>query len=185
MASSRLRKTFEYPDSDDSDEDVDEEHQELLIAQLQADDARKSELYRNLFLSIPFSAVIFYFITLLSARNARQRLISLLAISSLASTAYILYYQPLEKEDKKGKRALYAVEAGKGPVERYLGALNAALAGVLLLAAVVSWRAGRGEEALREALPAVVMGLAAAVRVMLRPIDLEELEGAKFDLKGA
>ncbi|EME44776.1 hypothetical protein DOTSEDRAFT_88811 [Dothistroma septosporum NZE10] len=183
----RLRKAFRYPSENDSDDDpeLDEEHQEKLIEQLQTHDASQNALYRKTFLAIPVLAALFFLTTLIIATSARQRLIALLSVSSLASTAYILHFQPIEAPDKKGKRPVYQVEAGKGPVEKYLVWLNAGLAGLLLIAAVVSWRRGMGEEAWRQALPGVVFGLTMFVRQQLAPVDLEELQRARYEFKGA
>ncbi|KAH9818171.1 hypothetical protein Tdes44962_MAKER05365 [Teratosphaeria destructans] len=188
MASSRLRKAFKYPsdDSDDGPDELDEEHQEELISQIQAEDARKNTLYRKLFLAIPLAgALILLSIFLTIPNTPQQRLILLLSISSLSATAYILHFMPLQSPDWKGKKAVYKIEAEKGPVERYLVALNAVLAGLLLLAAGVSWWVGRGLEAWREAVPGVIFGLTMLVRRLLAPLDLRELEGARYELKGA
>lgn len=155
MATTRLRKTFHYPsDSDSGADELDEEHQEKLIDSFQAEDALKNELYRNAFLSIPIISALFFLYIFVIASTARQRLIALLSISSLISTAYILKFLPIEAPERKGKRPIYQVEADKGPVERYMVYLNAVLAGLLLLAAALSWRKGLGDDAWREALPA-------------------------------
>ena len=157
MASTRLRKAFRYPSDSDFDNDpdeLDEEHQERLIADLQSKDAENNDLYREAFLSIPLLGAVFFIYTFIIATTARQRLIALLSISSLICTGYILHFVPIAAPDRKGKRPVYQVEAAKGPVEKYLVYLNAALAALLLLAATVSWRKSLREDAWREALPA-------------------------------
>ena len=61
MASERLRKTFHYPSSDESDDEnieLDEEQQEQLIEYLKTQDANKNTLYRNTFLSVPILTVL-------------------------------------------------------------------------------------------------------------------------------
>jgi hypothetical protein len=156
MATTRLRKAFRYPSESDDEDDVDEldeEHQEKLIADLQAQDAQKNDLYRKAFTAIPILGSIFFLYTFVIAVTAGQRLIALLSLSSLATTAYILYFMPI-LSDKKGKKPLYQVEAEKGPIEKYLIYLNAALATLLLLSAALSWRRALGEDAWREASPA-------------------------------
>ncbi|KAK5171448.1 uncharacterized protein LTR77_004592 [Saxophila tyrrhenica] len=188
MAITRLRKAFRYPSESDSDnepDELDEEHQERLISDLQAQDAQKNELYRTAFVAISTLAWVFFMYTFVVASTARQRLIALLSLSSLGCTAYVLYFMPIEKPDRKGKKPVYQVEAEKSPVEKYLVYLNAALAGLLLLAATLSWRKGLGDDAWREALPAVILGLTLFVRQQLAPLDLEDLQKARYEYKGA
>jgi len=186
MASTRLRQTFRYPDEDSEPSDLDEEHQEKLIADLQTQDAQKTDLYRKAFLIIPLTGALFFLYTLvLNTHSAQQALISILGLSSLLCTAYILQFMPLQAPERKGKVPLYVLDAARGPVEKYLLYLNAALAGLLLLASAVSWRKGANEAAWREALPAMIMGITLFARQQLAPLDLEELQKAKYDYKGA
>ena len=208
MATTRLRKAFRYPSEDDDldePDELDEEHQERLIADLQQQDAEKNALYRKAFLAIPLLGAAFFIYTFVVASTARQRLIAVLSVSSLAFTAYILHFTPIKAPERKGKKAVYQIEADKGPVEKYLVYLNAGLAGLLLLAAALSWRKGSGEDAWREALPGsmyhetlrsvceisiltdvtVIFGLTMIVRQHLAPLDLEELHKARYGYKGA
>jgi hypothetical protein len=193
-AASRLRSAFRYPsDSDDSDPsspfELDEEHQERLIESLASEDAAKTSLYRNLFLAIPGSGALFFLYSfLVLAGSARERLFALLALSSLVGTGYILRFVPVKRESerKKGKRALYQVEADRGgPIERYLVVILGVLVGLLQLAAVVSWVKGDREKAYRESLPAVIFVLTMVVRLQLRPLDMEELQRSRYEFKGA
>lgn len=186
MASTRLRKTFKYPTDDSSEPDeLDEEHQEQLIESLQAEDARKNELYRAAFLSIPLSGAVFFFYRMFKASSAQQTSLATLSLTSLICTAYILYFMPILAPKKKGKTAVYRFEAAQGPVEKYLVYLNVALAGFLLLAGVISWRKRANEDAWREALPALLMAITMFARQQLAPLNLEELERAMYDFKGA
>ncbi|KYG50324.1 hypothetical protein M433DRAFT_56080, partial [Acidomyces richmondensis BFW] len=157
----RLRKAFKYPTDDESEpNEMDEEHQEKLIADLQAEDAQKNKLYRTAFLSIPAAGGIFFIYTFFfESDTAQQRLIAGLSLSSLACTAYILHFMPLQAPERKGKKPIYQIDAEKGPVERYLISLNMALAILLLVASAVSWRKGNGGKAWREALPSIIYGL--------------------------
>ena len=157
MATTRLRKAFHYPSEEDDEnepDEIDEEHQEKLIADLQAQDAEKNNLYRTAFLAIPLLGAVFFLYTFFIASTARQRLIALLSLSSLVCTTYILHFMPVEAPERKGKKPMYQVEAAKGPVERYLFYLNAALAALLLIAAALSARRSMREDAWREMLPA-------------------------------
>lgn len=187
MATTRLRQTFRYPSDDDSEPDeLDEEHQEILIASLQEEDARKNAFYRKAFLAVPLTSVLFFLYTLvLDTRTAQQALLAILGLSSLACSAYILHFMPLQLPEPKGKTPQYRLDAAKGPMERYLLLLNAGLAGLLLLAAAVSWRKGAGADGWREALPAMILAMTVFVRRQTAPLDLEELQKAKYDYKGA
>lgn len=178
-----LRKTFKYPTEDDSDDEneLDDEHQERLIEDLRTASAASSIFYRNAFLLLPAIAGLFSLYTFLTER----RLTALLSLSSLACTAYTLYYLPLSPKDKKGKTAMYKVNAAKTPIEQYLPVLNVGMVGLLTLAATLSWRRGRGEVAIRDALAGIVWAVAMYVRWEAREVDLEELEGRRYGLKGA
>lgn len=177
-----LRKTFKYPTEDDSsDNELDDEHQERLIEDLRTASVASGIFYRKLFLLVPLVASLFSLYTFLTER----RLTSLLSLSSLVCTAYTLHYMPLSPQDKKGKTAMYKVNAAKSPLEAYLPLLNAGMAGLLMIAAAVSWRRGQGEVAAREALAGIVWVVAMYVRWEARGVDLEELEQRKYGLKGA
>lgn len=182
-----LRRTFKYPSESptSSDDELDEEHQERLIQTLRVEDAAKNTLYRRLFLALPLLSALFYLYAFVTASLARQRLIALLSLSSLACTGYILEFMPLETPDHKGKRAVWRVEAAKGPLEHFLVWLNAGLVGLLELAAVLSWRRGGLEDAWRESLAGIVFTLAMFARWQLAPLDFEELQRARYELKGA
>lgn len=177
-----LRKTFKYPTEDSDDEqDLDDEHQERLIETLRTNSAASDAFYRKLFLILPLCTGIFSLYTFL----AERRLTALLSLSSLACTAYTLHYLPLSPQDKKGKTAMYRVNAAKGPIEQYLPVLNAGMVGLLALAATVSWKRGLGVIAVREGLAVIVWAVAMYVRWEARGVDLEELERSKYGLKGA
>jgi hypothetical protein len=205
MATTRLRKAFRYPSESDSDNDpdeLDEEHQERLIADLQAQDAAKNEFYRKAFSAIPILTSVFFLYTAITASKARETLVAFLCISSSLCTAYVLYFIPAEAPDKKGKKPVYRAEASKSPIEAYLPPLNDILAGVLLIASGIGWLKVPREEPWKEALPAskytlhdvdkyiltfavVIYGLCMWARKQLRPLDLEELHKARYEYKGA
>lgn len=191
-AASRLRKAFRYPSDEDSEADepteLDEEHQERLIEALQKEDAAKNELYRNLFLVLPgTTAAYFLFSFIWEATKARHRLLALLSVTSLACTAYVLKFMPSKpaKGEGKGKRAVYRVEAEKGPVDRYLVPCQLGLLAVLQIAALADWWKGLSGQAWRDSLPLIVFGLAMFARQQLAPLDLEELQKARYEFKGA
>ncbi|KAK0251882.1 hypothetical protein LTS16_000639 [Friedmanniomyces endolithicus] len=188
MATTRLRHAFRYPSEDEDEPDeLDEEHQEKLIADLQTADTQRNELYRLFTLVIPLvSALYFIYIAIFGSSTAQQRIIALLSSSSVLCTAYLLLFMPPQAPVRHGNNtAAHQRDAMDGPIKQYLAYLSAALATLLLLAAVLSWRRGVYEEALRQALPAVVFGLTMFVRQQLAPLDLEDLQKARYLLKGA
>ncbi|KAK5697230.1 hypothetical protein LTR97_007365 [Elasticomyces elasticus] len=187
MATARLRRAVKYPsDDDDEPDELDEEHQEKLIADLKATDAQRNELYLMLFLALQLAGALYFaYAFVVRSRNAQQRLLALLSLSSTLCTAYILHYMRIEAPRRKGKTAVYKLNAAKGPVEEYLAYLNMALAAMLLLAATLSWRRSLYEDAARQALPAILFGSAMFVRQQVAPLDMEELQKAKYNYKGA
>lgn len=83
-----------------------------------------------------------------------------------------------------GMGALEGVE--KGPLELYLPYLNAVLVAVLALAGFIGRRADENEGELWFALlPGVVYGVMVVAKVIMGSVDVGELEGLKYDYKGA
>lgn len=153
MATTRLRKTFHYPTEDDSDPDeLDEQDQESLIADIQARDSSTNDFYRRAFLPLPLLSLLLYVPSIFAPTSSRAVLVALLSLTSLAGSAYIIYYLPLAKEDVKGKRPVYKGDS-RGPVERYIVVLNAALAAFLATVAVLSWRRALVDDFWRGILP--------------------------------
>jgi len=192
MASPRLRKTFQYPsdaDSEDEPTDLDEQEQEELITSLHTRDESSNLFYQRAFLSLPLLSTLVYLPALVFALPARQVLLAFLSISSLLCTAYILHFIPpraASNPDSKGKRPLFRTQAHPdGPIEEYLPWLNAALSSIMALAAVLAWRKGLLDEALRNALPAAVFVVVVIARRQMAPLDIAELERLRYEYKGA
>lgn len=79
-----------------------------------------------------------YFPVLLTAQSIRTKFLCVLAITSLAVTAYTLLFVPLpsqKKTDIKGKRPMrdLNLDSEVSPVERYIGVLNVALSVLVCL----------------------------------------------------
>ncbi|KAH6977028.1 hypothetical protein BKA56DRAFT_587493 [Ilyonectria sp. MPI-CAGE-AT-0026] len=91
----RLRRTFQYPideDSTDSQpEALDEQEQEDLIESLAAENAARDAQFRRLLVAVPIVATIPYIPSLLRPSTT---LLSLLSLTSLLSTAYLLHHLP-------------------------------------------------------------------------------------------
>jgi hypothetical protein len=217
MATTRLRRTFAYPTESDSDDppDLDEEHQEQLLATLQSQDEATSALYRHLFLALPLLTSLAYIPALAWASGATETFVAVLGVAVPALAAYILYFYPIRVPGDHGLRSLY-VGSGRGetpggvkPVVRHLIVLGASLAVMLVLQSGVLWRAadsdvravvpagefysffefcylvGFGRSCADVAIPTVVYFLTLFVRQQLAPVDLEELRRARYELKGA
>lgn len=115
----RLRRTFAYPTDDSSTATnspaaLDEEEQESLIATLSAQNATRNAQFRRLLFALPALSAIPYLVSLLALDRPQS---SLLALTSLASTAWLLYYLP---PAETGIRYLDALGGGgpAGPAVR-------------------------------------------------------------------
>ncbi|RAL64064.1 hypothetical protein DID88_003252 [Monilinia fructigena] len=152
QTTSRLRKTFHYPTENDSDdslpEALDEEEQENLIQHLTALHTKYNTLYTRILLCLPLISIIPYFLTLF---NPTTSLLSILSITSLLSTAFLIYTLPAEKtaisildnlnqSDKNSTLSKIRVNGvDNGPLETYLPTLNLVLSLVLgILGALLS-----------------------------------------------
>ncbi|KAI0124538.1 hypothetical protein F4776DRAFT_208056 [Hypoxylon sp. NC0597] len=106
-ATSRLRRTFAYPaDDDDNDaaspsssaEVLDEQEQENLIASLAQQNEARNAQFRLLLLCLPAVSALPYLVALVFPRSnggggGSDRLTALLSLTSLASTAWMLWAQ--------------------------------------------------------------------------------------------
>lgn len=115
--------------------------QENLIARLRKDDEKRNDMYKvvtitsftfsfsecmqRILLIIPFISATVFLPTLMTSPSPQTRLNSLLAISSLLCTAYILFLLPNGKP--ANVRMNSATFDGQGPIRRYLTYLNGGL----------------------------------------------------------
>ncbi|KAJ1338004.1 hypothetical protein MN608_00862 [Microdochium nivale] len=101
-ATTRLRRTFAYPsdndttdptdDDDDSRAALDEQEQEDLIQILAEQNEARNAQFATVLLALPLLATLPYLVVLgVRASSVSDRLIALLSVSSLASTAYMLW----------------------------------------------------------------------------------------------
>ncbi|OIW27524.1 hypothetical protein CONLIGDRAFT_435880 [Coniochaeta ligniaria NRRL 30616] len=114
----RLRRTFAYPTDDstasNSPEALDEDEQETLIATLATQNETRNAQFRHLLFALPTLSSIPYLISLATIRHPQS---ALLALTSLASTAWLLYYLPpaetgISYLDSLGSSPRHAVRAG-------------------------------------------------------------------------
>lgn len=128
-------------------------------------------------------------------------LLPLLALTSLASTAYLLHRLP---PDSTGIPALdhlgratplpplaHAAMARPSPLEAWLPYLNLGLCAVLVAMGLVAGARGRGAEGWAGILglgnlPALVYGVVLAAKMVMASVDPErELAGLRYQYKGA
>ncbi|KAH7058591.1 hypothetical protein B0J12DRAFT_650832 [Macrophomina phaseolina] len=202
MATTRLRKAFKYPEDSDEEpaEGIDEEEQEKLITQIEAEDGAKTDFYKKAFLALPALSLVLYLRPLLAPSSFSEFLTAALAITSLAASAYTLYFVPLGSPPPPlpGRvsigggsvprgldRVLGILGTGSvddGPVERFLPLLNLALCLVVWLESLAAKAKVEGWEGY---LPAIVLVLVIVVRSQLAPVDVAGLQRLRYGYKGA
>ncbi|OAA41334.1 hypothetical protein NOR_05412 [Metarhizium rileyi] len=198
----RLRRTFRYPDDLDTPEALDEQEQETLIADLAAQNRHANASFTTVLLLLPALSTIPYLPLLF--RGPPHPVMAVLALTSLLSTAYILYTLPpaetgiapldawvrsdnIPAAREAIRRLKRGVAPDKSPLELYLPYLNCVLVGVLMLMGLV---VGRGNDGFSWAamgnLPAVVYAVVLLTKVIMGGVDPErELLGLKYGFKGA
>jgi hypothetical protein len=166
--------------------------QESLIQTLHTQNTLRNTQYTLAFLTIPLLSAALYLPPLFRPATT---LLSLLSITSLLASAYILRFLPLPWERRAplpgGKDTRTAtgigIEVEKGPLELFLVYLNAVLVVLLALVGVV----GRGKVVTGGegdwfgVLPGVVFGVVIVAKVIMGSVDVGELEGLKYGYKGA
>ena len=214
MAATRLRKTFRYEDdseqSDDSPDAMDEEgqqkvicillrgdlinllEQENLITSLAARDTSQNANYRLIFTFLPLITIVpFFYLMFTSPRSLG--LLSIMAISSLCSTAYTMYVSGASNSGGAvGRSALSLSGSEHGPIEKYLPLLNILLAGLLGLSGLVMVKRERDTGIVEGTwmfmfLPAVLLGIVAVARKTMNEVQtgIGELRGLRYGYKGA
>jgi hypothetical protein len=171
--------------------------QENLIRTLEQENTARNKQFATALLALPLLSIVPYVPTLF---NGHTTLLSILSITSLLSTAYLLYILPpgqtaisyldalktTSSKDKPARRQFSQnVGLDKGPIKEYLPYLNLGLCGVLVLLEMVVGRKielwwGFG------CLPAGVYGIVLLAKWMMGSVDPEgELGGLRYGFKGA
>lgn len=124
--------------------------------------------------------------------HARTSVLSLLSISSLLCSAYVLYFIPLTTSIAPFSSSVSKLQSSsdtadkevidRGPIETYLATLNAVLAGML---AITGWLGGSAKGVPFPALPGVVCGVVGMTRWVMGSVDVGELQGLRYRYKGA
>jgi len=158
MATTRLRRTFHYPSDSDDPPDLDEEHQETLLQDLETADKKTSTLYRNLFLALPALITLY---AILNPNIGHTRLgrppatatalfLTLLQIAVPVLAGWVLYYHPITEPRSSGGLMSFDAFSGKGSggttqpgdvksKARRLIVLGLSLSGLLVIAAKMKW----------------------------------------------
>jgi hypothetical protein len=156
MATTRLRRTFHYPSDSDDPPDLDEEHQETLLQDLETTDQKNSTLYRNLFLALPAFTTLY---AILNPNVGLARLgrppatatalfLTLLQIAVPVLAGWVLYYHPITEPKSSGGLMSLDAFSGKGNTTqpgdgklsaRRLIVLGLSLSGLLTITAGAKW----------------------------------------------
>ncbi|KAL5612246.1 hypothetical protein BROUX41_000213 [Berkeleyomyces rouxiae] len=211
-AGARLRKTFHYPEDSDSDSlhpdrpELDEQEQETLIRSLAAHNAARNAQFHHVLRLLPLLAGVAYAPAVLGGTAQRTLVPSLLALTSLAATSFLVHRLPQQAtgfvaldrraaEARAPQRKSFLAPRGsarawvpESPLEMYLPYLNLAL-GVL---AGLSGALGPARSAsmwwldgILAALPLAILGVVVGAKMMMAGIDPEELSALRYDYKGA
>ncbi|KIV88383.1 hypothetical protein PV10_08070 [Exophiala mesophila] len=98
MATTRLRKTFHYPDDDDSHgshDEMDEEEQETLLTNLSTRETKQNKQYVMIFSVLPLVVMLAFLRVLGLSTSRAMTLACILSITSLLLSAYIMYFVPI------------------------------------------------------------------------------------------
>jgi hypothetical protein len=181
-----------------------EPEQEQLIDTLSTSNTKSNNLYKQVFLALPLFSTLLYTPLLFQGSTA---VLSLLSISSLLSSAYILYVLPpgvtglsfldayIKPDSPKQSGAQSSAyklpqlgqKIDKSPIEIYLPYLNLILSGLVLFGSFMAAGStgGGGLSLALGSLPAVMFGIVLGVKVLLGSVDVGELEKLKYGYKGA
>ncbi|KAI9794821.1 MAG: hypothetical protein M1816_002949 [Peltula sp. TS41687] len=198
---SRLRKTFQYPTDEDDPlpEHLDEEEQEALISNLRREDSDRNALYTNLLLSLPLLLSVPYIPLFFRRQTTYQtRLLILLSLTSLLSTAYTLRYIPVNHEPRDDQRrkkgnnrplrsrgSVGWAEGEDGPLKRYLHVLNGVICGLLALVSLLLVGRRGDVQGVVWMVPGFVLMVVMVARRIMASVDVEELEDLRYEYKGA
>ncbi|OCT51611.1 hypothetical protein CLCR_09062 [Cladophialophora carrionii] len=210
MDSTRLRKAFKYPSDDDGDgsqEAMDEEEQEHLLQNLQASETSTNEIYTTVFTCLPLVILMPFLWYLSRSTSGTMVLLCLLGITSLISSAYIMYMVPVstplgslsnlpriassaqQRRNYSSSQTSFLLTSDQSPINQYLPYLNAFICALLFLASWGYWSRSDVPEGLWLflLLPGVVFGMVFMAKRSMAEIEtgLSELRGMRYQYKGA
>ncbi|OAA61025.1 hypothetical protein SPI_05049 [Niveomyces insectorum RCEF 264] len=178
MDSTRLRRAFRHDDDDDRDDDepdvLDEEEQDALIQTLAEQNQRRNEQFRQGLLAVPALAAVPFLVAACSRSAATATahsspvLVSLLGLSSLVATAYLVHQQPPAVTGIPLLDAWSGAGAGAGRRDKGKGRATAGtLFGFRLPPALLSLLSSSPSSPLRRLLPLLNAGLCVMLMLSL------------------
>ncbi|KAI9049906.1 hypothetical protein LZ554_006053 [Drepanopeziza brunnea f. sp. 'monogermtubi'] len=196
QTTARLRKTFRYPTDNDSEDEtpdaMDEEEQESLIQSLKEENQKRNQQYTTALLIISLFCCTPYLSTIFSAPTT---LLSVLSITSLLSTAYMIHTSPpgqtglafvdrvnTEPQSMAARRNSLLAANG-GPIKQFLPYLNVGLCVILLGLGSMVQRKGVAVWAGFAWLPAAVYGVAVAGKWVIGGVDPGDLANLRYELR--
>ncbi|KIW31901.1 uncharacterized protein PV07_03489 [Cladophialophora immunda] len=212
MSTARLRKTFKYPSEDDEDmshEEMDEEEQEHLLQNLQASEISTNAIYTMVFTGLPLIVTLPFMWYLSMSTSRAMAFLCLLSITSLASSAYIMYMiptstplgslsattrtaPPTRQRQTYGtgiSQTGFLLTSAESPINQYLPYLNAFI-GALLFIASMGYRSRTDVPEglwLFLLLPGLIFGMVFITRRSMSDVHagLAELDGLRYEYRGA
>ncbi|KIX94433.1 uncharacterized protein Z520_09819 [Fonsecaea multimorphosa CBS 102226] len=214
MSTARLRKTFKYPSEDDEDmshEEMDEEEQEHLLQNLQASETSTNAIYTMVFTGLPLVVTLPFMWYLSRSTSRAMAFLCLLSITSLASSAYIMYMIPTStpigslssgptrttssttrQRQAHGtgvSQGAFLLTSSESPINQYLPYLNAFIDALLFIASM----GYRSRHDVPEGLwlflllPGLIFAMVFITRRSMSEVHagLAELEGLRYEYRGA
>ncbi|EEH08656.1 conserved hypothetical protein [Histoplasma capsulatum G186AR] len=193
MTSVNLRRTFRYPDSESEHEtrgELDEEEQEAMIQKLLRQDEERNAQYTLIFTALPLASILLYLPYIFySTSTGSQRLLCILSIASLLSTAYIMKYIRLGRPDPEDELPRRDTGAEQWPMtlRQYLVAANTVICATLSVVAFSTENNSHNGDVFWALylVPGSVFILIWGSRKIMMSIDIKELEYLRYEYKGA
>ncbi|KAI1005411.1 hypothetical protein K3495_g2805 [Podosphaera aphanis] len=202
MASTvQRRQTYHYPSDNEEDTPavvLDDQEQESLIQTLVHENATTNQTYTRVLLALPLLAIVPYIRTLLTPGTA---LLSLLSITSLLATMYLLVVLPPEHtgfafldrgaprshpSHHNVRRPSSLGSSSHGPLVHYLPYLNMVVCATQAVLGAAKHHRGAELWVGFSWLPSVIYGAVLLAKWMMSDVDpARDLNGLRYEFKGA
>ena len=139
-------------------------------------------MWQKYLLSVTVCSFLPFLPSFIKSSALQPRILAILGITSVFTTAYILVFIPTPKQSQiRGRTSALT------PMQRYLPYLNGILS-LLIGVNGLSWKDRLGVHDgfwILSWLPAVIFGMNVFARRVLVEVDPDELWGLKYELRGA